>query len=252
MELELVNKVVVVTGATGGIGKYICQAFLKEGAIVIPLYRHKDKLDQLYEWLADDIEDESSFAPQQVDIEDTTSIKKVVFSVIKEFKKIDVLVNNVGVVHEIPFLLLDEELWDEEVKINLSSVARVTRLVLRYMILAKDGAVINISSISGKRFGRGAVAYATTKAAIDRFTEALSMEVGLKGIRINAVCPGVIDIGMGKALTARWPELIRGFTALQRVGQPEEVVPAVLFLASKKTASFISGHKLRVDGGLGL
>lgn len=253
MDLQLNNKIVVVAGATGVIGIHICKAFLEEGSIVIPVYRKSiKKLDELFSWSAGRQIPEASIFPVEMEIEDTESVMKGVGEIIARFQRIDVLVNAAGVCPEELFLLMDDESFDEVVRVNLTSAARMMRIVGKYMWKERSGSIITISSIIGKRYGRGIAAYAASKAAIDRLTEALALEFGKKGIRVNAVCPGIIQSGMSQGLQMRLNENLAEGIALNKIGQPEDVAFAVLFLASEKTASYITGQKIYVDGGVGI
>ncbi len=162
------------------------------------------------------------------------------------------LVNCAGHALELPFLLTEEEQWEEVIAVNLTSVARFTKLVVKQMYRAKRGAVVNVSSVLGLRFGRGTVAYAVSKAGIVRFSQALALEVGPKGIRVNTVCPGVIKTSMSQNLTRRLDERLHEMTALRRVGTAEEVSHTVVFLSSEKAASYITGATVVIDGGISI
>jgi len=252
MHLDLQNEVVLISGSTGGIGTALCEAFLEEDAIVVPLYRNPEKYEILHQrLLSKGFRDDRIFA-QNVDLGSNLSIDSMVRNVKKRFGKIDVLVNNAGASFERPFLLLEEKDWQKGIDVNLNNTARLLRSVLKLMFIARKGAVVNISSLLSHRYGRGVTVYAASKAAVDRLTQALALEVGLKGIRINAVCPGVIDTHMAEPLMERYGDKIKQHSALGRIGQPEEVAKAVLFLSSGKAASFITGHLLTIDGGQGI
>ena len=121
---------------------------------------------------------------------------------------------------------------------------------VKAMFREKKGAIVNVSSVLGSRFGRGNIPYAVSKAGINRFTQALATEIGPKGIRINAVCPGIIETTMSHALKSRLGDNVTDIIPLQRNGKPEEVAKAVVFLASEKTASYITGTTLIIDGGI--
>lgn len=252
MDLGLQNEVVLISGSTGGIGTAICEAFLEEDTFIVPLYRNLEKYEKLHKkLLSRGFRDDRIFA-QNVDLGTNLSIDSMVRNVKKRFGKIDVLVNNAGASFERPFLLLEEEDWQKSIDVNLNNTARLLRSVLKLMFIARKGAVVNISSLLSYRFGRGVSAYAASKAAIDRLTQALALELGSKGIRINAVCPGIIHTFMTESLVERFGEIINQYSALGRIGKPEEVAKAVLFLSSNKAASFITGHLLTVDGGQGI
>jgi 3-oxoacyl-[acyl-carrier protein] reductase len=251
MDLGLEDKVVVVTGATGGIGSAICEAFVRERSVLVPLYRTSlDKLRHLLEGARAGAVADDRIAPVEMELTDAESVSRGVEGILERFGRIDVLVNCAGFSHELPFLLTEQEQWEEVMDVNLSSVARLTRLIVKQMFRARSGSVVNVASVLGSRFGRGNVAYAVTKAGIIRFTQALAQEVGPRGVRVNAVCPGVIETSMSQNLTRRLDGRLRDMTPLGRVGQPQEVGPAVLFLASERTASFITGTTLVVDGGI--
>jgi 3-oxoacyl-[acyl-carrier protein] reductase len=253
MDLDLRDRVVVVTGATGGIGGAICRAFLQEGSRVIPVHRSSpDKLRPLTDWArTQDLADDALF-PVQADLSDASSSRRGVDAVVERFGKIDVLVNCVGRGLELPFLLTEDEQWEQVLEVNLSSVARFTRLVVKRMFTARSGAVVNISSILGSRFGRGTVAYAVSKAGIIRFSQALALEVGSRGVRVNTVCPGVIETPMSRDLTQRFEQRLTDMMPLRRVGRPDEVSQIVVFLSSEKAASYITGTTVVVDGGMSI
>lgn len=253
MELELQDKVVIVTGSTGAIGLEICQGFLREGSVVVPFYRGPlEKLDALFEWMAGNRIKKSRVFPVCVDLESTGSLHQGVDAVIGEFKRIDVLVNNAGWTIEKPFLAITDEEWDAMISINLTAVARLSRLVIKNMMERKKGSVVNISSTVADMYGRGVAAYASAKAAVNRLTEILALEMGKKGIRVNTVCPGVIQTPMSEPLVHRLGRHIHERTPMRRIGEISEVVPAVLFLASETAASFITGQHLYVNGGVNL
>jgi 3-oxoacyl-[acyl-carrier protein] reductase len=253
MDLELAGRIVVVTGANGGIGDAICRAFLREGSTVVPVHRGSvEKLRPLRDWAcAEDIASDA-IAPAEIELSDAASSRSGVAAIIARFGRIDVLVNCVGRALERPFLLTEEEEWDEVVDVNLSSVARFTRLVVKRMFMARSGAVVNVASVLGNRFGRGTVAYAVAKAGIIRLSQALALEVGSRGVRVNAVCPGVIETEMSRDLTRRFGTQLDELRPLRRAGRPDEVGPAVVFLASEKSASYITGSTVVVDGGLSI
>lgn len=253
MDLALENKVVLLTGANGGIGMAIAQAFLQENAQVVCFVRGgADRMSEAYRWMEDQKIAQAKLACIDVDIGKTESLAKGVEDTIKLHGSIDVLVNNAGSAVELPFMMMETEEWSSVVEINFNSMANLTRKVCRQMLRQKTGNVINVSSVVGHSFGRGVSAYAAAKAAVDRLTEILAMELGRKGIRVNAVAPGAIETKMSQALMVRIGDKVIENTPLNRMGTPNEVAQAVLFLASEKTASFITGHILSVDGGVGI
>lgn len=253
MDLKLRDKVVIVTGSTGAIGSEICRGFLAEGSMVVPFYRPPlGKLDDLFAWSAENHIEENRIVPIPVDLESSASLQQGVEEVYGRFSRIDILVNNAGWTVEKPFLAITDEEWDALLAINLTAVARLSRLVIKIMMERKQGVVVNISSTVAQMFGRGVSAYAAAKAAVNRLTEVLALEMGKKGIRVNTVCPGVINTPMSGPMVNRLEKHIFERTPLQRIGETSEVVPAVLFLASEATASFITGQHFYVNGGVNL
>jgi len=253
MDLKLRNKVVIITGSTGAIGLEICKGFLHEGSMVVPFYRPPlSKLDGLFAWGKENDIEKSRIYPVCVELDSTASLQQGVDEVYSKFNGIDVLVNNAGWTVEKPFLAITDEEWDELIRINLTAVARLSRLVIKIMMERKKGSIINISSTVAQMFGRGVSVYAAAKAAVNRLTEVLALEMGKKGIRVNTVCPGVIHTPMSGPLVDRLSKHIFERTPMQRIGETAEVVPAVLFLASEAMASFITGQHLFVNGGVNL
>lgn len=253
MDLKLKDKVVIITGSNGAIGADICQGFLKEGAIVIPFYRDQiSKLDFLYDWLSENKIKKNKIYPICVDLESTDSLKNAVNETIQKFNYIDILVNNAGWTVEKPFLAITDDEWDQIISINLTSVAKLSRIVMKNMLERKKGNIVNISSTVANTFGRGVSVYSAAKAAVNRLTEVLALEMGKKGLRVNTVCPGVINTPMTESMVYRLSKHIRERTPMQRIGEVCEVTPAVLFLASEVTASFITGQHIYINGGVNL
>lgn len=251
MKLNLSNKVVLITGANGGIGAAIAMAFIEEGALVLAGYRGNiSKLDSVIAEIP--ASQRGQFVPISLNLDDIASCKRSLDEAIQQYSKIDVLVNCAGVAIEKPFLLTDFSEIDAQVSSNFSAPIKLTQLVLKEMIINKNGAIINVSSILGSRFGRGVAAYAASKAALERFTQALALEVGRKGIRVNAVCPGMIQTKMTNALQQNMPPEMLKMCPIARAGYPTEVAHAVLFLASETSASYITGTTLVVDGGMSI
>lgn len=253
MDLALQNKVVIITGCNGGIGSAITQAFLKEGALVVGAYRQPlSKLDELFAWIKSNQVFEQNFFPLEVDINSTVSIQKGLEEILNKWKRIDILVNNAGATVETPFLALEDEDLDSIYASNFSSLAKLSREVGKIMMRQKGGNIVNVSSTVSDRYGRGVAAYASMKAAVNRLTEVMALELGKKNIRVNAVCPGVVQTKMSNALQDRHSQMLLDQTPLKRFATPEEVSKSILFLASDKTASFITGTKIFVDGGIRL
>lgn len=249
MNLDLDKKTVIITGGTGGIGKHICSDFIAEGANVIALYRNQEKYDNLVKWVDSIQLDTSKLSGKQCSILSEEELKNCMKEIQSETGSIDVLVNCAGSAHEYPFAMMNEEHIDSMMNVNLKATMMVSRSVLSTMFSQKSGVIINISSVVGSRGGRGIVAYASAKAGIDAFSRTLAKEVGRKNIRVISIRPGAIKTEMSSALEHRAGEKVEDYTALERFGTPEEISKTVVFMASNKTASFITGACIDVDGG---
>jgi len=250
MNLGLKDKVVLITGATGEIGRQIALDFLIEDSIVVCLYRNAEKFEALKKW----IECENCFSKKlygiRCELSEQKEIIDAVNETVKQHNKIDVLVNCAGNAHEYPFAMMEERHIDDMLNHNLKNTLLITQAVLKPMFKMKSGSIVNISSVAGSKAGRGIVVYSAAKAAIDSFTRTLASEVGKKNIRVNCVRPGAVKTQMSKALEDRAAEKLTDQIVLGRIGKPAEIAKAVLFLASDITASYITGATIDVDGGL--
>jgi 3-oxoacyl-[acyl-carrier protein] reductase len=225
MELNLRGKVVIVTGGAGAIGRETAVRFEAEGARVVI-------------W---DLPD--------VDVTDASAVEQATASVIASHQRIDVLINNAGIVQDAQLVKMDEAAFDAVIDVNLKGVFLCTRAVVPHMIRNGGGVILNASSIVGLYGNFGQTNYAATKAGVISFTKTWSRELGKHQIRVNAVAPGFIDTAMANAIPPKILASMRDHTPLGRMGRPEEIANAYLFLASD-AASFISGAVLSVDGGL--
>lgn len=250
MNLELKDKVVCITGASGGIGMAIAAAFLAEGAIVCATYRQQRSKLEAFSKDLPHAQQNQLFA-YHLDLHDAGSQADCIAKICSEHTQIDVLVNCAGSALEKPFLLLSPEEVQQQMNTNFSQQALFTQQVAKVMLRQRKGAIVNISSLLGKRLGRGVAVYAAAKAAIDRFTQTLALEVGKKGIRVNSINPGLVATKMSKNIQANMPADLIAMSPIARPGKPEEIANAVLFLASDR-ASYITGVCLSVDGGLGI
>jgi 3-oxoacyl-[acyl-carrier protein] reductase len=253
MNLELKGKVVLVTGANGGIGQDICLSFLEEGSHVLALYRGDiSKLDDLTREIGSRGLNLDNFYPCKVDMSSSSSIDAVISEVITAHNKIDILVNNAGTTVEKPFLSLTDDELSMIYEANMLSLTKLSRRVIKEMLLRKSGNIVNVSSVVSKKWGRGVSYYSAMKAGVNRLTQVLALEMGKKNIRVNAVCPGVIQTKLSGALQTRHNKLLIKETPLRRFGKPDDVSNAIKFLASDNASSFITGVTLDVDGGIGL
>ena len=174
MKLALKGKVVILTGVTGGIGRQIALDFLLEGAIVIGLIRNENKMKQIRNWIIDQNISDGSLHSKIGDLLDYHGLQTVVREIVDEFHRVDILVNCAGFAHENPFAILDQDQIDSMIDVNFKSPLYLSHAVLRPMFRQKEGCIINISSVSAIKKGRGVAVYAAAKAAMDAFTRALS------------------------------------------------------------------------------
>ncbi len=238
------DRAVIVTGGSRGLGAGIVRGFLAAGDRVATCSR---KPTAESDAMASEYGDRYLF--EAVDLTDSEAAPAFVKSVAARFGRIDVLVNNAGVAVDGVIGLVNEDEVDTMLDLNLKATFRVTRAAVRRMLTQKSGRVINISSIVGRSGYRGLAVYSATKAALDGFTRALARELGGKGITVNSVAPGYLMTEMSHGLDANDLAQIVRRTPAGRLGEPEDVAAAVLFLASPE-AGFMTGQVLVVDGGL--
>lgn len=244
--MRLKEKVVVITGGSRGIGYATAEAFLKEGATVIIAASKQANADKAVESLKQSFPNSviGGIAP---DLANYESVKAAFGSVVEIYGTIDVLVNNAGVSESTPFSNYTEELFDKVMDLNVKGVFTASRAASEIMEEKGRGVILNTSSmvsISGQPSG---VAYPVSKFAVNGFTVSLARELGPKGIRVNAVAPGIIETDMMKAVPKEVIEPMIARIPLRRMGKPEDIANAFVFLASDE-ASYITGVVLSVDG----
>ena len=241
---SLKDQVAIITGGARGIGKGICEVFCKAGATVA-LW---DVLDSGIETTNQISSDGGSIFFQKVDVTETQSVSNAVEEIISKFGKIDILINNAGVIRDRSFLKMSPEEWNTVININLNSLYITSKAVLPHMREAGYGRIISASSINGSQGAFGQVNYAATKAGVSGFTRALCKEVGRFGVTVNAVAPGFIKSLMSDSMPE---EIIKAGIAqipVGRIGTPQDMGHCYLFLASKE-AGFVSGITLHANGG---
>jgi 3-oxoacyl-[acyl-carrier protein] reductase len=250
MNLNLDNQVVIITGATGGIGGDIAAEFLKEKAIVVCLFRNELKMKQFKSKLKEDNISLSNLYSYKCDLLDYREIVKTITEINNKFNKVNTLVNCAGYTKEYPFAMLDEEEISHTLDINLKSPMMLSHAILRIMFRQKSGSIINVSSISAVKKGRGIVAYASAKSGIENFTRTLASEIGKKNIRVNCIRPGIIETSMSGQVMTRTKDQIKEITCLGRFGKTKEISKMATFLASDDTSSYITGECITIDGGI--
>jgi 3-oxoacyl-[acyl-carrier protein] reductase len=243
----LENKVALITGASRGIGEAIALKFAEHGAHIAFTYLSSDEKAKALE------EKLTAFGVRakayKSDAGNATAAEALATEAGKEFGTIDVCVNNAGISRDNLLLRLSPEQWDEVMAANLKSVYNLTRQVIRPMMKARKGSIINMSSVVGLMGNAGQSAYAASKAGIIGFTKSIAQELGSRNIRCNAIAPGFIETDMTHYLKDGGGEQWFSQIPLARFGKPEEIADVALFLASDMSA-YITGQVLAADGGM--
>ncbi len=242
----LADKAVIVTGGSRGIGRAIVELLCAEGADVTFFFRENSVAAA--EVVAAGHGAAWRVGTAQVDIRDAEGCATAVERVAERCGRIDVLVNNAGVIRDNILGLLEDDDLRTVLDTNVSGVFNVTRAVVPHMIARRAGKIINVSSVAGEKGGRGQTNYAASKGAVNAFTRALAVELAPRRITVNAVAPGVIETDMSQAIRDQAGEEVRSRILLRRFGTPLDVAYAVWFLASRY-ADYITGEVLHVDGG---
>jgi 3-oxoacyl-[acyl-carrier protein] reductase len=245
--VNLNNQVALVTGASRGIGRAIAQELAKQGARVIGTATSESGAAAISEYLA-------TIAPQGskgvvLNVTDAERCNAVIEQVQKECGGLSILVNNAGITHDQLAMRMKDEEWDAVIATNLTAVGRLSRLVLRGMMKAKHGRIINITSVVGSAGNPGQMNYAAAKAGVAGMSRALAREIGSRNITVNCIAPGFIDTDMTRELTEQQVSGLMQQIPLGRFGLPEDIANAVAFLASSQ-ASYITGTTLHVNGGM--
>ena len=240
------GQVALVTGASRGIGRAIADAFGHAGATVIGTATSDGGSEAIGErFEAAGI----AGAGMTLDVNDADGPARVFESIGERFGAVSVLVNNAGITRDNLFMRMKEEEWQSVIDTNLTSVYRLCRLAVRPMVKARGGRIINITSVVGLTGNAGQVNYAASKAGLLGLTKSLARELGARGITVNAVAPGFVESDMTDALPDEQKEKLRAEIALGRLGKPEDIAAACLYLASP-AASWVSGQTLGVNGGM--
>ena len=237
------KKLAIVTGASRGIGRAIAEKLVADGFLVVGTATSASGADAISAYLG---ENGKGYA---LNVADAASIEAFIDSVSENYGTPAVLVNNAGITRDNLLMRMKDEEWDDIINTNLTSVFRMSKAVLRAMMKARYGRIINISSVVGSTGNAGQTNYAAAKAGMVGFSKSMAKEVGSRGITVNTVAPGFIDTDMTKELSDDIKNGLLSAIAVGRLGQPEEIAHAVSFLASEQ-AAYITGETLHVNGGM--
>lgn len=243
----LEGKNVIITGASRGIGKGIAQIFVEHGANIAFSYHSSDEKAKALE--QELIVYGSQVKGYKSDASDFIASQKFAKDVIEDFGSIDVLINNAGITKDGLLMRMSEEDFDTVMNINIKSVFNMTKSVLSYMLKAKSGSIINMSSVVGVKGNAGQANYAASKAAINGFTKSIALELGSRNIRCNSIAPGFIETEMTESLAEDTIKQWRQQIPLKRGGKPEDIANTALFLASD-LSSYVTGQVINVCGGM--
>jgi len=244
--MRLKDKLAIITGGSRGIGYATAETFLKEGAKVIITASTKENADKAVAKLKENYSNSiiDGIAPNLSDYND---VKAKFDEIVNKYGVIDILVNNAGVSESTPFTNYTEEIFDKVMDLNVKGIFNATKVVSEYMIEKQSGVILNTSSMVSIYGQPSGVAYPTSKFAVNGLTVSLARELGPKGIRVNAVAPGITETDMMKAVPKEVIDPMIAQIPLRRLGQPEDIANAFVFLASEE-ASYITGVVLSVDG----
>ena len=240
------GKLVLVTGASRGIGKAIALTLGRDGATVIGTATTESGAENISKVFADT---KISGKGIKLDVTDNEQISSLIKSVNEEFGPIDILINNAGITRDNILLRMKDDEWEDIIDTNLSSVYKMSKSVLRGMIKNRSGRIISITSVVGAMGNAGQSNYAAAKAGMIGFTKSLAREVGVRGITVNAIAPGFIETDMTDNLPNDQKEALASQIPMGRLGTADEVANAVLFLAGDG-GSYITGQTLHVNGGM--
>ena len=239
----MTKKVALVTGASRGIGRAIAEKLVEDGFFVVGTATSDKGGDAISAYLAE------GGKGMKLNVAEPDSIAEVLKAIVDEYGVPAVLVNNAGITRDNLLLRMKEDEWDDIINTNLTSIFRMSKAVLRGMMKARAGRIINIASVVGSTGNAGQANYAAAKAGMIGFTKSMAKEVGSRGITVNSVAPGFIDTDMTSELSDEIKTALLAGIPLARLGDAKEIANAVAFLASEG-ASYITGETLHVNGGL--
>jgi 3-oxoacyl-[acyl-carrier protein] reductase len=244
--LELTGKVALVTGGAQGIGRAVALLLGRNGADIVISDINLEKAEET----ANEVQAIGRKAmAMKVNVADLREVERMVEAIIEKFGKIDILINNAGIARDKLILRMTEEDWDAVLNVNLKGTFNCTKAVVRYMFKQKSGKIVNIASVTGEMGNAGQANYAASKAGVIGLTKTIAREFAQRGINVNAIAPGYIQTPMTEGLPEKVKEELKRLIPMERLGQPEDVAQAVLFLVSE-VSSYITGQVLNVNGGI--
>ena len=244
--MELSGKVALVTGAAQGIGKAIAMLLARNGADVVVSDINLEKAQET----TNEIQGMGRRSVAiKVNVADLKDVERMVEATVEQFGRIDILVNNAGITRDRLILRMTEEDWDAVLDVNLKGTFNCTKAVIRHMSKQKSGKIVSIASVSGEMGNPGQANYAASKAGVIGFTKTIAREFAGRGINVNAIAPGYIQTPMTDAVPEKGKEELKRMIPMERLGKPEDVAQAVLFLVSENS-SYITGQVLNVNGGI--
>jgi 3-oxoacyl-[acyl-carrier protein] reductase len=247
--MRLQEKVALVTGGSRGIGRAIVKAFAAEGARVAFVYKGNQPAAEA---LAAEVAQGGGTAlALRADVASADDAQKCAERVTKEWGRVDVLVNNAGIIRDDLFVRMEPEAWKAVLETNLGGAYNFCRAVAYPMMKQRSGRIINVSSVAAEHVNPGQTNYAASKGALNSFTRALAAELASRNVTVNAIAPGFIETDMSEAVRNKAGDLIKKMIPMRRLGQPEDVARVAVFLAGPE-AAYVTGQVLTVDGGLTL
>lgn len=243
----LKDQVAIVTGGNAGIGKAISQKFASQGAQVIIFGTNSETGNEVVREINEKHPDSAHFF--QVNVASTAEVEETMKQILQRFGKVDILVNNAGITRDQLLMKMSETDWDNVMAVNVKSCYNTSRALVRSMMKARKGKIINMSSVVGLTGNSGQANYAASKAAIIGLTKSLALELASRNILVNCIAPGFVQTRMTDVLTDVQKTAIFDKIPLGRMGQPDEIANVALFLASS-LSDYMTGQVLTVDGGM--
>jgi len=238
--------VALVTGAAQGIGKAIALLLARNGADMVVSDINLEKAEETAKEIR-------AIGPKamavKVDVANLSDVERMVTGILEKLAKIDILVNNAGITRDKLILRMTEEDWDAVLGVNLKGTFNCTKAVVRHMVKQRSGKIVNIASLVGQMGNAGQANYSASKAGVIGLTKTIAREYAQRGINVNAIAPGYIETPMTEALPEKAKEELKKLIPMERLGKPEDVAEAVLFLISEES-SYITGQVLNVNGGI--